>query len=59
MTNKELLYVQDALNHLKHFNCVCDETASSLTDSALRAFTNDVQQELNNLYNHLYQTLSK
>lgn len=59
MTNKELLYVEDALNHLKHFNCVCDETKSSLTDQSLKSFASEVQTELTNIYNRLYQNLSK
>lgn len=59
MTNKELLYVEDALNNFKHFNCVCDENISSLQDPTLRAFVGEVQSELQIIYNNLYNTLSK
>ncbi len=59
MTNKELLYLEDALNHLKHFDCVCEEASSFITDDALIKFTDDVKSYLTSIYNNLYQTLSK
>lgn len=59
MTDKELTYVEDALNHVKHFHCLCDESSHAIQDPALRAFVQEVQSEVQCIYNSLFTTLSK
>ena len=44
MTDKELLYVEDALNHAKHFNEMCNEACELLDDDTLKNFVFDVQK---------------
>ncbi len=36
MTNKELLYVEDALGHEEYFQTRCSEIAQQITDTELR-----------------------
>ena len=37
MTTKELLYLEDALGHEKHFQTKCKETANQIQDAELKA----------------------
>lgn len=57
MTDKELLYVEDALNHAKHFDAMCDEAYECLQDEQLKKFVLDVQKELQTVYSNLFTTL--
>ena len=38
MTDKELLYVQDALGHEQHFQTQCCNAAQQLQDGELKSF---------------------
>lgn len=59
MTKKELAYVEDVLNHAKHFYWQCDEALSSVNDEALKEFINGLKQEVEQIYNNLFNTVSK
>ncbi len=45
MTEKELLYVEDALGHLKHMKTLCDIYAQNLQDPTLKAFVQTLSQK--------------
>lgn len=52
MTGKELLYIEDALGHLKHMKLLCSTYTQELQDENLRtyvknlsAFTQNVEAE--------------
>ena len=56
MTQKELLYVEDAIEHEKNIISICTDMSSKLTDENLKTFINNeisihnkVQNELMNL----------
>ena len=57
MTDKELLYVEDALNHAKHFNEMCNEACELLDDVTLKNFVFDVQKEIQMVYSNIFATL--
>ena len=45
MTGKELLYVEDALGHIKHMKKLCESCSQSLQDPNLKAFVKDLYQK--------------
>ena len=45
MTNKELLYIEDALGHEKYFQTKCRETANQLQDSELKSCIEQMAQK--------------
>lgn len=45
MTGKELLYVEDALGHLKHMKTLCENCSNNLQDPNLKAFVMNVYQK--------------
>jgi len=45
MTNKELLYVEDALGHEKFMKCCAKKTSEKLTDPELTACMNDLEKK--------------
>lgn len=57
MTDKELLYVEDALAHAKHFNELCDNAYSNLQDENLKTFVTEIKKEVNLVYDNLFTTL--
>ena len=44
MTNKELLYVEDALGHEQYFHTKCCEAINQLQDNELRSFVQQLEQ---------------
>ena len=56
MTDKELLYVQDALGHEQHFQTQCCNAAQQLQDGELKSFARQLEQQHTILQN-LYQLL--
>lgn len=59
MTNKELTYVEDALNQVKHLRWLCDECATSISNPELKSFVREVQNEIDGIYNNLFNTLKR
>ena len=44
MTEKELLYVEDALGHEQYFNLQCAQTAQQIQDKELKSFAESMQK---------------
>lgn len=57
MSPKELLYIEDALNHVQFLKMQCTECANQLKDQNLKNFVNDLIQQNTQLFNQLYQVL--
>lgn len=57
MTNKELLYIEDALGHEKYFKEKCQECSSQLTDGELKNFVTDLTQQHSTIFNEFYHLL--
>ena len=57
MTDKELLYVQDALGHEQYFQTQCREAANQLQDAELRSFAQQLEQQHKNVFHNLYNLL--
>lgn len=45
MTNKELLYVDDALMQVDHFQLVCDEYQKKIKNEQLKSFVKDLSKK--------------
>lgn len=57
MTNKELLYVEDALGHECFMkSCAC-KTANQLTDTNLSNYMKELEQEHTTLFNKFFNLL--
>ena len=50
MTNKELIYVEDALSHEKFMKSCSMETSQQLTDPVLSNYTKELEKTHNELY---------
>ncbi|MBQ6153376.1 MAG: hypothetical protein IJJ15_06490 [Ruminococcus sp.] len=57
MTDKELLYIQDALGHEQYFQTKCKETAQSLSDMELKRCVEDLSGRHAQIYRQLYSLL--
>ena len=57
MTNKELLYIEDALGPEKYFKEKCQECSVQLTDGELKNFVSNLTQQHNNIFSGFYQLL--
>ncbi len=57
MTNKELLYLEDALGHEKYFKTKCQECATQLQDGELKNLVTDLTQKHGEIFNGFYQLL--
>lgn len=51
MTNKELLYVEDALGHVQYMKTSICETAKQLQDANLSLYMKDLEQKNTDLMN--------
>lgn len=58
MTDKELLYIEDALGHEKFLKQACCEASSQVTDQNLRSMIEDLEQRHDRLFNTLYSLLN-
>lgn len=54
MTPKELLYIEDALEHTQFLMTQCRNAASSLTDPALRSQAQQMANENQKLFTQFY-----
>ncbi len=57
MTDKELLYIEDALGHEQYFQQKCKETAQSLTDPELRTCVENLSTRHSTIFNRFYSLL--
>ncbi len=57
MTNKELLYVEDALSHEKFMQSSSKITANQLSDTALSNYLKELEQTHTELYNNFFNLL--
>ncbi len=57
MTSKELLYIEDALGHEQYFRNKCQETASQLQDSELKACVEQLEQKNQQIFKSFYDLL--
>lgn len=57
MTNKELLYVDDALGHEKFMKTCATNATSQLTDPTLSSYMNQLVDKHNEIYQKFYNLL--
>ncbi|MGI6716655.1 MAG: hypothetical protein ACOX3X_05590 [Eubacteriales bacterium] len=57
MTPKELLYLEDALNHEQFIKAQITDCASRISDNELKNFVTSLSKTHNDIYKSLYQTL--
>ena len=57
MTDKELLYVSDALSHAQYFQTACKETASKIQDAELKACVEQIGQKHAQIFQNFYNLL--
>ena len=57
MTEKELLYVQDALGHEQYFQTQCRETSAKMQDPELKHCIEDMARKHREIFNSFYGLL--
>ena len=57
MTEKELLYVEDALGHEQYFKTQCSTTSQQLQDPELKRFAESMQQKHCEIFRNFYNLL--
>ncbi|MBR2175840.1 MAG: hypothetical protein IJ861_02700 [Clostridia bacterium] len=57
MTEKELLYVEDALGHEQYFQTQCCEAAGQIQDSELKSFAQEVERQHRIIFQNFYNLL--
>lgn len=57
MTDKELLYVEDALGHEQLFQNQCRDCVSRLQDGELRSFVQHLEQKHKDIFQSFYGLL--
>lgn len=57
MTDKELLYIEDALGHEQYFQQKCTETAQRLSDPALRSSVEKYAARHKEIFSRFYGLL--
>ena len=57
MTTKELLYIEDALGHEKHFQTKCGETISRVQDGQLKSCLEQMAQKHQEIFQSFLQLL--
>lgn len=55
MTGKELLYVEDALGHIKHMKTICETYSRNLQDPNLKAFVETLRQRNQELEKKIFK----
>jgi len=58
MSEKELLYIEDALGHLKFMETKCNECAKKLQDSELKEYVEQLATKHKELFGKFYQILT-
>ena len=57
MTDKELLYVDDALSHSRFLQTQCSDCASKIQDQSLKAFVEELGRKHEEIFGSLYSLL--
>lgn len=57
MTEKELLYVQDALGHEQFLQTQCCNASSQIQDGELRTLAEQLEQKHKNIFSSFYSLL--
>lgn len=57
MTNKELLYVEDALGHEQFMKCCSKKTSVQLQDATLSQYVSELEQKHCELFNKFLNLL--
>ncbi len=57
MTNKELLYVEDALGHETFMKTCSMQTSNKLKDTTLSSYVKELEAVHNNLFNNFLNLL--
>ncbi len=57
MTEKELLYIEDALGHSKFFGEKCDEAMGMLTDAQLKMCVSQAKEKNTKVFQSLISLL--
>ncbi|MGN0528839.1 MAG: hypothetical protein ACI4IE_06865 [Eubacterium sp.] len=57
MTDKELLYIEDALEHEQYFQTKFSETASQIKDGELKNSVEDIKNKHQQIYQSLFALL--
>ncbi|MCD7722342.1 MAG: hypothetical protein LUH82_00105 [Clostridiales bacterium] len=57
MTEKELLYIEDALNHEAYFKQKCSETINCIQDGELKNCVQEMSTKHNETFKSLYSLL--
>ncbi|MBP3647395.1 MAG: hypothetical protein J6K55_13345 [Clostridia bacterium] len=55
MSPKELMYIEDALNHEQFLAAQCQQAAQSLQNPELKNYVSQLAQQHQQLFNKLYQ----
>lgn len=50
MTNKELLYIQDALGHEKFLKCESKQAAGNIVDAQLSTYIGSLEKKHNEIF---------
>lgn len=58
MTQKELLYIEDALGHEKQMQTLCSDLANTLADGELKSFVSGLACTYSDNYNKFYSLLN-
>lgn len=57
MTEKELLYIEDALSHEKYYKAQCRECGAKLKDPELKSLVNDLTDRHSQLFNGFFHLI--
>ena len=57
MSPKELLYAEDALEHMKFMNEKCTHAASQVTDASLKKLIDDVATRNKKMFDEIYNVV--
>lgn len=57
MTDKELMYVDDALAHAQFLKTQCDETVSKLSDQSLKTLVTELSAKHQQIFGSFYNLL--
>lgn len=57
MSPKELMYLEDALSHVKFLKTQCEQAAQALMDPELKNYVQQLANTHNQIFQQLYQVV--
>ncbi len=57
MSPKELLYIEDALGHVKQIKTVCNDFSNQVTDTELSNMLSDIAKKQQTAFDRIYNLL--